>query len=211
MCRLLAVRSQNPFDPRDYLTRFAFIARNSKEYQGHGWGCAWRDDGRTWKIYRNIRPVWEDDLSRFPKTSLLVAHARSAFEDRDICVENNMPFTDGERVFIFNGELRGVKIREEGRIGAEKIFNFIRRFDSGDTLGALKKATVLIRNRTKQIRAMNIILAKENAIYLSTFFTGDEEYFTIRYKEGPELVICSEAFPSEEGWQSIANDTIREW
>jgi len=36
-----------------------------------------------------------------------VAHARSAFEDKDIVVENNMPFTDGERVFIFNGELRG--------------------------------------------------------------------------------------------------------
>jgi hypothetical protein len=58
---------------------------------------------------------------------------------------------------------------------------------------------------------MNIILVKERSIYLSTFFTGDEEYFTMRYKEGPELVICSEAFPSEEGWQSIANETVRAW
>jgi predicted glutamine amidotransferase len=211
MCRLLVVRSPKPFDPRDHLTRFAFVCRNSKEYQGHGWGCAWEGEEKTWQVYRNIRPVWEDDLSKFPRTSLLIAHARSAFEDKDICVENNMPFTDGERVFIFNGELRGVKIREEGRIGAEKIFNFIRRFDSGDTLAALKKAAGLIRNRTRFIRAMNIIMVKGRDIYLSTFFTGDEEYFTIRYKEGPELVICSEAFPSEEGWCGIANDTIREW
>jgi predicted glutamine amidotransferase len=211
MCRLLVVRSQERFDPADHLTRFALIARDSKEYQGHGWGCAWKESGQNWQIYRNIRPVWEDDLSRFPIASLLVAHARSAFEDRDIAVENNMPFTDGERVFIFNGELRGVKIREQGRIGAEKIFNFIRRFDGGDTLAALKKAVGLIRNRTRHIRGMNIILIKETAIYLSTFFTGDEDYFTMRYKEGPELVICSEAYPSEKGWRSIANGTVREW
>ena len=211
MCRLLVVRSQNPFDPQYHLTQFASVAKNSKEFQGHGWGCAWKNKGQSWQIYRNLCPVWEDDLSRFPRTSLLIAHARSAFEDRDIVVENNMPFSDGERIFIFNGELRGVKIREQGRIGAEKIFNFIRRFDSGDTLAALKKAVELIRKRTRYIRGMNIIMAKGGAIYLSTFFTEDEEYFTIHYKEGPELVICSEAFPSEEGWRSIANETVREW
>jgi predicted glutamine amidotransferase len=211
MCRLLVVRSEKPFDARGHLTRFASVCRNSKEYQGHGWGCAWKDPGRDWQIYRNIRPVWEDDFSRIPETSLLIAHARSAFEDRDIVVENNMPFTDGERVFIFNGELRGVKIREEGRIGAEKIFNFIRRFDTGDTLGALKKGVEIIRNRTRTIRAMNIIMVKERNICLSTFFTGDEEYFTMRCKEGPELVICSEAYPCEEGWQPIANETVKEW
>ncbi len=211
MCRLLVVRSEESFDPRHHLSRFASVAKKSKEYQGHGWGCAWKDDGPNWQIYRNVRPVWEDDFSAIPRTSLLVAHARSAFEDRDIIVENNMPFSDGKAVFIFNGELRGVKIREEGRIGAEKIFNFIRRFDSGDALAALKKAAQVIRARTKYIRAMNIIMVKERAIYLSTFFSEDEDYFTIRYKEGPELVICSEAYPCEEGWCRVANETVRSW
>jgi len=163
-------------------------------------------------MYHNICPVWEDDLSRFPRTSLLIAHARSAFEDKDIRVENNMPFSDGERVFIFNGELRGVKIREEGRIGAEKIFNFIRRFDNrGDTLSALKRAVKLIRDRTRTIKAMNIIMVRGGQIYLSTYFTSEEEYFTMRRKEGAELVICSEVFPSEVGWQAIANETIMAW
>ena len=211
MCRLLVVRSQNPFDPQYHLTQFASIAKNSKEYQGHGWGCAWKDEGQSWQIYRNLSPVWEDNHTRFPRTSLLIAHARSAFEDRDIVIENNMPFFDGERVFIFNGELRGVKIKEQGRIGAEKIFNFIRRFDSGDTLAALKKAVELIRNRTRYIRAMNIMMVKGRTVYLSTYFTGDEEYFTIRYREDPELVLCSEVYPSEKGWQSIANKTVEVW
>jgi predicted glutamine amidotransferase len=140
-----------------------------------------------------------------------VAHARSAFKDRDIVVENNMPFSDGGRVFIFNGELQGVKIQEQGRIGAEKIFNFIRRFDRGDTLVALGKAVEILRNRTRYIRAMNIIMVKERAVYLSTFFSEDEDYFTMRYKEGRELVICSEVYPSEEGWKSIANGTVGVW
>jgi predicted glutamine amidotransferase len=211
MCRLLVVRSQDGFSPVPYLEKFAFIAKNSKEFQGHGWGCAWSDPAGRWQIYRDIRPVWEDDFSAFPSTRLLVAHARSAFEDKDIVVENNMPFSDGKAVFIFNGELRGVKIKEEGRIGAEKIFNFIRRFDSGDPLAALKKATGIIRNRTRHIRGMNIIMVKDRMIYLSTYFQGDPDYFTMHCRENRELVICSEAFPSEEGWTPIANDSFRTW
>lgn len=211
MCRLLVVRSQDPFSPAPYLEKFASIAKNSKEFQGHGWGCAWLDPAGLWQIYRNIRPVWEDVFSPLPSTTLLVAHARSAFEDKDIVVENNMPFSDGKAVFIFNGELRGVKIKAEGRIGAEKIFNFIRRFDSGDPLAALEKATGIIRNRTRQIRGMNIIMVKDRSIYLSTFFQGDPEYFTMHCKENGRLIICSEAFPSEQGWRDIPNDSVRVW
>jgi len=211
MCRLLVVRSEKPFSPVSHLRAFASIAKNSKEYQGHGWGCAWPQGERGWRVYRDIRPVWEDDFSPIPPTTLLVAHARSAFEDRDIVVENNMPFSDGDRVFVFNGELRGVRIKEEGRIGAEKIFHFIRRFDRGDTLEALKKAVAIIRNRTKHIRGMNIILVKERGIYLSTLFHADPEYFTIHYREGPELVICSEPYFSQTGWRGIPNETVRMW
>lgn len=212
MCRLLVVRSERPFSPASHLLAFASIARNSKEYQGHGWGCAWVDRQGDWQIYRNIQPIWEGDFSAFPDpATLLVAHARSAFEDRDIVVENNMPFSDGQRVFIFNGELRGVKIKEEGRIGAEKIFNFIRRFDDRDTLQALKKAVGIIRNRTNRIRGMNVILVKGRDIYLSTLFNEDPEYFTMHWKEGADLVVCSEPYPSEKGWQSIPNETVRRW
>ena len=195
------------------MQKFADIARNSKEYQGHGWGCAYQDDAQdgSWKFYKNIRPVWEDDLGQFGKTKLLVAHARSAFEDKDIVIENNMPFFDGRTVYIFNGELRGVKIREQGRIGAEKIFNYIRRFDKGNTQFALEKAVAIIRKRTRHIRGMNIIMVNETGIFVSSFFTEDEDYFTMRYREGDELIICSKPYPSENNWQPIANESIRVW
>lgn len=211
MCRLLTVRSQTPFNIAPHLRHFAHIAEHSKEYQGHGWGCAYLDNDDRWQRYRNIDPVWQDDLGRFGRTTLLVAHARSAFEDRDIVVENNMPFFDGRTVFIFNGELRGVKIRESGRIGAEKIFNYIRRFDKGDTRQALVKATAIIKKRTRHIRGMNIIMVNASGIFVFSFFSEDEEYFTLRYRQGRQLIVCSAPYPDTHSWQRIANDSVRVW
>jgi predicted glutamine amidotransferase len=211
MCRLLTVKSETPFAIAPHLKNFAAIAKNSKEYQGHGWGCAYLDETTGWKFYKNINPVWEDDFSRFNQTTLLVAHARSAFEDRDIVIENNMPFFDGRTVYIFNGELRGVKIREEGRIGAEKIFNYIRRFDKGDTYKALVKAVDIIKKRTRYIRGMNIIMINDKGIFVSSYFTEDDAYFTIRYRHGKELVICSAPYPADNDWQAISNDSVRVW
>ena len=129
MCRLLFVNSKQQFAIEDYLKKFALVSRNSREFQGHGWGCAYRVDN-DWKFYRNVKPIWEDEFSKFGVSNRLVVHARSAFKDEGIVVENNMPFNDEKNIFIFNGELRGVKIKEEGRIGAEKIFNYIKRFET---------------------------------------------------------------------------------
>ncbi len=211
MCRLLTVKSDTPFAITPHLAKFAHIAQNSKEYQGHGWGCAFLDEFDEWQLYKNIDPVWQDDVSRFGETRLLVVHARSAFEDRDIVIENNMPFFDGRTAFIFNGELRGVKIREAGRIGAEKVFNYIRRFDKGDTRRALIKAVGIIRKRTRFIRGMNIIMVNEDGIFVSSYFNQDEDYFTMHHKSGRELVICSEPYPAEKNWHPIANDSVRIW
>ena len=211
MCRLLTIRSKTAFSIEPHLKKFADIAKNSKEYQGHGWGCAYLDEEAGWKFYKNINPVWQDNLSWFGKTTLLTVHARSAFEDRDIVVENNMPFFDGRTVFIFNGELRGVKIREKGRIGAEKIFNYIRRFDQGDTCAALIKAVDIIKKRTRHIRGMNIIMVNDGGIFVSSYFNEDDTYFTMSYREGRELVICSAPYPGENNWQPIANNSVRAW
>ena len=211
MCRLLTIRSETVFSIEPHLKKFADIARNSQEYQGHGWGCAYLNEASDWEFYKNINPIWEHDFSRFGQTSLFLAHARSAFKDRDIVIENNMPFFDGRTVYIFNGELRGVKIREDGRIGAEKIFNYIRRFDKGDTRQALIKAVNIIKKRTRYIRGMNIIMANDRGIFVSSHFTEDEAYFTMRYKQGRELIICSAPYPGENNWQPIANDSVRVW
>lgn len=210
MCRLLFAESAEPFDIASHLVPFSQIAKNSKEYQGHGWGCSWMVNGR-WNIYKNVRPVWEDNPRIFPKTTRLVAHARSAFKDEGIAVENNMPFENEPWIFIFNGELHGVRIREEGRIGAEKIFNLIRRLDRGDMLSALKKAVDVIQKRTRYVKAMNMVVVSDNRAFAASSFNEDPDYFTLHVrKRNGESVLCSEPYPGEDGWERIPNHSIRE-
>jgi predicted glutamine amidotransferase len=207
MCRILYAHSARPYSIPDLLAPFAELSKNSREYQGHGWGCSWRE-GTQWHHYHNIDPVWEDDLAQFCETTLLLAHARSAFRDEGIVIENNMPFDDGESVFIFNGELRGVRIKSEGRIGAEKIFNYIRRFDRGDKLAALGKAVDIIKKRSAYVRAMNIILSDGEQSSLSTSYSEDPDYFQMHQKQhGGMKLVCSRPFAGDAGWTVIPNNT----
>jgi len=210
MCRILYARAETPFQIADMLTPFAELSSSSREFQGHGWGCAWwEQDG--WHQYHDIRPVWEDDPGQFGSTQLLLVHARSAFRDEGIVIDNNMPFSDGESVFIFNGELRGVRIKAEGRIGAEKVFNYIRRFDNGDKCAATAKAVDIITRRSAYVRAMNIILSDGEQSCLSTSYSEDPDYFQMYQKRSANLhLVCSQPFPGEPDWTEIANHTTIE-
>jgi glutamine amidotransferase len=208
MCRLLFVKNKIEFSISNHLNTFAQIAKNSKEYQGHGWGCSYLINNE-WVHYKNIKPIWEDNLNQFPKTKRLLVHARSAFEDKDIVVENNMPFFDDKYIFIFNGELRGVKIKANGRIGAEKIFNFIKRFNNSDIQDALFRGVEVIKKRSSYVRAMNVIIAEKDKVHYSSLFNEDSNYFQMYYKQNnDELIICSEVYPEESGWIKIKNNSI---
>ncbi|NKC13675.1 MAG: hypothetical protein GKR94_16245 [Gammaproteobacteria bacterium] len=207
MCRLLCVRSNELFTLCAHLRPFACIAENSREYQGHGWGCSWWDDGR-WHHYHDIRPLWQDPAPPQAATTLLVAHARSAFRDEGIAVENNMPFADGERVFSFNGELRGVRIKEQGRIGAEKIFNYIKRFDKGDLGAAIERGVSVIEKRSRYIRAMNFVIATPQAVHAASLYNEDPDYFQLRVAHTANtLIICSEPY-GEYAWQRLPNRSV---
>jgi len=210
MCRLLCASSPERFDAGEHLAAFARVARESREYQGHGWGCAWLDEGR-WCVYRCIAPAWEDSFRPPGPTTLLVAHARSAFRDEGIRIENNMPFFDGERVFVFNGELRGVRIRERGRIGAEKVFNFVKRFDRGDFSAALRRGVAAIDARTRYVRAMNLVVADASGgVYAASRFNESPDYFQMwRSEAGAARVLCSEPCPGLGAeWTPVPNGAV---
>ena len=208
MCRLLCVKNRQPFDIGQRLAHLAGIAENSPEYQGHGWGCAYLVDGE-WRVYHNIKPIWEDDLDQFGATTLLLGHARSAFRDENIVVENNMPFHDDRYVFAFNGELRGVRIAAEGRIGAEKIFNYIKRFDKGDMAAAMRKGMDIIVRRTRYVRAMNMIIADKENVYVGSVYNEDPEYFRLRALGDSEgFTVSSETVAEGPAWRMVPNDTV---
>ena len=212
------VRSPSAVDPELHLRALSAIAENSIEYQGHGWGCAWLTDS-GWRMHHSITPIWEDTLPELPPTRLLIGHARSAFRDEGIEVENNMPFGDSEQVFAFNGELRGVRIKEQGRIGAEKIFNFIKRFDKGNLEEALRRGTTAIGRRTRYVRAMNIVMANRDQAVFSSHYGENPDYFQLhRGALGETQIVVSQPYPEQlladagwaEGveWKRIDNGTV---
>ena len=192
MCRLLLVENPSGIDPNPILEQFRAVCKNSREYQGHGWGSAWLDEHGQWRFHHSIDPIWEDPMDDFPHTRLFLVHARSAFRDEGIVVENNMPFTDGASVFLYNGELRGVRIKAEGRIGAEKIYNFIRRFDMGDLSEAVKKGVGIIDRRTLDLMLKHDFIPTLGSAYpldlrLPEYFASQQ--FLIAARPGAILVL----------------------
>jgi len=197
---------------KPHLDTFAHICKESKEYQGHGWGAVYLA-GNQWKIIKNLDPIWTSDFDSFETARFLMVHARSAFRDQDICIENNMPFMDQRYSFAFNGELHGVRIKSEGRIGAEKLFNFIRRLNINRevNIAAFTKAVETVQRRTAYIRAMNMMMADvlTQKVYLCSLFHQDPEYFTLFVKRRSNgFIICSGKYPGESGWKTIPNNTI---
>jgi predicted glutamine amidotransferase len=205
MCRILCVHKPAPFSIADSIRAFARVAESSREYQGHGWGYSYWADGR-WHHYHDIRPIWEDPITHKASANLLLVHARSAFRDEGIVVENNMPFHDDERIFVFNGELRGVRIKADGRIGAEKIFNFVKRFDKGDMHEALSRGVDVLHKRSRYVRAMNIIMASSQQVHVSSSFGEDPDYFQMCYRHtDEELTVCSDPLDDGPDWQEFPN------
>jgi glutamine amidotransferase len=205
MCRFLVVRSAEGFDPSPMVDTFRERCRRSAEFQGHGYGLALLASGR-WERYRSLTPIWEDSRPLPRKVEVLVVHARSAFRNEGIDVLNNMPFYREDLCFVFNGELRGVRLKATGRIGAEKIFHVI--LEQGPDLSeALAATDRLVRFRSRYVRAMNVALTDGSAIYAHCRFAERPDYFTLHYRTGELSGVSSE--PLDESFRPMANGETR--
>ena len=211
MCRIIGIRTNNSEDQSHRIKLFADTCKNSQEYQGHGWGCAWKENG-LWKEYHSINPIWEDNIPII-NTRILLVHARSAFQNEGITIQNTMPFKshDNKTVFIFNGELRGVRIRMEGRIGAEKIFNYIMSLSDKSIFEGMDKAIKIIEKRTKYIRAMNIIIGHDDNLYYCCYHNQDQAYYTLHKCSRHDITMVSSEPIDNNGWEIIRNKTMGEF
>jgi glutamine amidotransferase len=204
MCRFLLVASREDFDTGEYLRSFSDACRASTEYQGDGWGVMVDRN-----LVRHPDPIWEHDVGGFGSARFLLAHARSAFHDGPVAVEYNMPFADDRLAFVFNGELRGVRLGVEGRTGAEKIFNLVRKLDAGNTSVALERAIEVIKKRTRYIRAMNLIVTDGRVAWVCSHANEQPEYFTLHIRRsGPLAAVCSEPLDGFSGWTALPNHSL---
>ena len=200
MCRILGVQADEPVDAAPWIEAFGRRCRDSQEFQGHGWGMSWQEHG-SWRRYRSIEPIWEDRIE-LPPTRMVLGHARSAFRNEGIVVENNMPFLSGGLAFAFNGELHGVKLSTPGDTGAARLLHLLERFTTaadGDTRAALARLDELIASRSEYVRALNIVVSDGRSLFINSRYSEDEDYFTLH----------TATIPAHQGMRMVSSETIR--
>jgi predicted glutamine amidotransferase len=218
VCRLLLLRSAEPNDAAPWVRSFSERCRASDEYQGHGWGFASWVNG-AWQHSRSIRPIWEE-THELPPSRLTLVHARSAFRNEGIVVENNMPFVDGGLAFAFNGEIRGVKLAAPGATGAAKLLSLFTRFrdvGGGDSGAALDRLNTVVTRRSEHVRALNVMVSDGRSVWTNSHFAADEAaYFTLHEARMPDVaggltVVSSERLDVPDfspAWTPLPNHSL---
>ncbi len=180
MCRFAYVQDENPFAIDELLEAFAQRCRSSHEFQGDGWGISWWTP-YGWHLHREIVPIWESKRTNIPRSTRFLIHARSAFEQHDIILPNNMPFASSQQAFAFNGELRGVRLRVPGRSGAARIFHLLRSDHPESGIQRVRRVANLIEQRSRVLRANNFVWARADETLICNQYRQDHEYFTLHY------------------------------
>lgn len=218
MCRFLVIKSKNKINPIGLLNQFASICKKSiapdGERQRDGFGIAWKEKG-SWKIKKSLTPIWETQnlFHQIPETNLLVAHARGAgFEkDRGI-IDYNEPFIDGDLCFVFNGMIRGVKIKRklEGKIGSQKLFSLVKdELKNKNSSDVLKLVNETVLSNSKKIEGMNIGLIKDGKISALCQYSGNKDYYALKYYKGTDLTIISSETFGSFSWQQFKKGQIK--
>lgn len=205
-------KAKNKVDPKPLLSEFAKMCKQSSQWQGDGWGIAYKNEklkmkDKKWQVAKSLNPIWENQkmLLEIPRTTTFIVHARSASFDRHKDnLEFNQPFVANGLIFVFNGFLQRVKLKAEGEIGAQKIFALTQR--KVDSLGleeVLDWIGRLIHRNTSKVEGLNIGLSKGDKFAVLCDFAKDEDYYTIRYhKDNCLTLVCSEPLPSYK-WQRM--------
>lgn len=200
------IKSKKPIKSSNLLGDFAAMCKNNSQWQGDGWGVAWRLDDRNWTLDKSLNPIWDDKakFDKIPSAKLLVVHARGAsFPDQKGDIDFNQPYIDNDVCFVFNGELYGVKLKAEGKIGAQKIFNLLKET-------SLERVAKLLRKNSKKILGMNIGLVKGDAINVLCDYDDQQDYYTLRYYINKDFVIvCSEEIGNYK-WKEMGKGEIIE-
>lgn len=199
MCRMLFINLAKKDDVRQYIESFALKCQNSFQYQGDGFGVSFIDENGQIKTIKSLKPIWASSelIQTIPYTTFALVHARSAFGESTIGdIENNQPFGDDNFLFAFNGNLRSVKLKTQGKIGAHKIFNFFaNKIKNTNFHEAMQNAINEIIQNTGHVKALNIIAIKNKDIFVQNTYgeNEDSKYFNLWISQNPQhLIISSE-------------------
>ncbi|MDH5533886.1 MAG: hypothetical protein OEX81_05695 [Candidatus Pacebacteria bacterium] len=231
MCRFLAIKNSGSNYLQKDLEDFALMCQESKtiegDWQGDGWGVAWKNNKGEWQTHHSLNPIWDEldyllELSGYAKE--LVVHARSAsFDDYKDDVSVNQPYIskDKNRVFAFNGVIYKVKLKRRlsGKIGAQKIFSLVNQearrknilksnLKNEDIINPLSTSFNLIKDNSEKIKGFNCVLLNNNNLSVVSDYSVEGEYFKL-YKTdlNGKIVVCSQQIGNYP-WQLIPKSQI---
>ena len=67
----------------------------------------------------------------------------------------------------------------------------------------------IIVRRTRYVRAMNMIIADSENVYVGSVYNEEPDYFRLRARDDEGgFVVSSETVPENGSWRVISNDTV---
>jgi gamma-glutamyl hercynylcysteine S-oxide hydrolase len=188
-----------------------------------GFGAGWYDAARDAPVrYRRAQPMWTDlsfaDVADVVRTRCAVAAVRSATVGFPVDESCAQPFTDGRRLFSHNGMVEGfagveAKLRElAGDIAP--VPDARAPVDSAPLFalaaGAWRAGASLAEGLAHVVRAVTPLaggrfnLLAADGVRLAATTWGD----TLYVRRGPDVVIASEPYDDEPGWEEVPDRSL---
>lgn len=217
MCRFLLFKSQVQTNPQKILRAFSQMVKKSKafdgDWQGDGWGISWLENN-TWKSYKSVKPVWEDDMkdTLLFSSRIFLIHARSAsFPQHKNNKEYNQPFTNSENAFVFNGLIKGVSLELSGAIGSQKIWALLQKKLSTTSIEkALKNTLKTLIHNSREVQALNMGVADKKNIYVLCYYSKHADYYSLYYSKTDECsIISSEPIDGFDFTRLFKDDVVK--
>jgi predicted glutamine amidotransferase len=230
MCRLLGWASRVPTTLSgllgdDELAEFTDLST----LHADGWGVA-RSTGRGVAVRK--RPEAARSSARFDRESsrrrsdLGMAHLRRATLGLSVGPDNTHPFTDGRVAFAHNGSISppaaldalvpaSTAGRRRGTTDSERYFlAVLARMRDGVPPGEALRATADDIAATATFTSLNCLLLTHESLYAfcranpgGPVDDDDPEYYTLRYRTGPDAVVVSSSGWGR-GWQEMENGDL---
>ena len=224
MCRMIASLGDAPGE--ELVAGLVAMARGENELQERnrnfrqfqhsgGWGAIYQENS-AFKLYKSIKPCWEDPRRHeLAGQHLLLLHARKASRG-NVKLENTHPFfrrhEGRDWFFCHNGTIYDRFPQYAGLAGdtdSERFFRFLIAHNPGEDEGELVRAVNMLHHYT----SLNcFFLCRQTLFVINKYDERGKtpEYYTLYYyRDRGQLIISSERLLSlGDKWTPLANGEI---
>jgi glutamine amidotransferase len=231
MCRHLGYLGESRtlhqllFAPEHALLTQAYAPRMNRNniLNADGFGAGWYDAARDAPVrYRRAQPMWTDlsfaDVADVVRTGCAVAAVRSATVGFPVDESCAQPFTDGLRLFSHNGAVEGfagveAKLRElagdlspvpDARAPVDSALLFAMAAGAWRNGASLAEGLAHVVRSVTPLAAGRFNLLAADGTRLAATTWGD----TLFVRSGPAIVIASEPYDDEPGWEEVPDRSL---